>query len=71
MLVLRVYEQWRVISFLGDNFSAVERGRKLCVIILVYLGSAFVGMCRCVLACGRQLLFMIWCRNHDWLSLGY
>ena len=50
--MLRVYEQWRGISFLGYHFSAVVRGRKLCVLILVNLGSAFVGLCRfswCVL----------------------
>ena len=28
MLLLRVYEQWRGISFLGDHFSAVARGRS-------------------------------------------
>ena len=49
MLLIRVYDQWRGISFLGDNFSAVLRGRKLYVIILVRLGSAFMGMCRRVL----------------------
>ena len=59
MLLLRVYEQWRGISFLRDHFSAVARGRKFCVIILIYLGSAFVCLCRCVLVCGRQL--MLWC----------
>ena len=46
MLLLRVYEQWRGISFLGDHFSAVARGRKFCVLILVCLGSALVGLCR-------------------------
>ena len=51
MLLLRVYDQWRGISFLGDHFSAVARGRKLCVLILVCLGSASVDLChfpRCV-----------------------
>ena len=51
MLLLIVYDQWRGISFLGDHFSAVARRRKLCVLILVYLCSAFVGLChfsRCV-----------------------
>ena len=67
MLLLRVYEQWRVISFLGENFSAVARGMKMCVLILVYLGSAFVGMCCCVLVCGRQLLFLVLCINRDCL----
>ena len=46
MLLLRVYEQWRGISFLGDHFSVVERERKLCVLILVDLFSAFLGLCR-------------------------
>ena len=52
MLMLRVYEQWRGISFRGDHFSTVARGSKLCVLILVCLVSAFVDMCqvsRCVL----------------------
>ena len=42
MLLLRVYEQWCGISFLGDHFSAVAKVRKLCVLILVFLGLAFV-----------------------------
>ena len=46
MLLLRVYEHWCGISFLGDHFRVVARGRKFCVIILVCLGSAFVGLCR-------------------------
>ena len=46
MFMLIVYEQWRGIPFLGDHFRAVERERKLCVLILVYLGSALVGLCR-------------------------
>ena len=45
-MLLRVNEQWRSIYFLGDHFNAVASGRKLCVLILVYLGSAFVGLCR-------------------------
>ena len=71
MLLLILYEQWRGISFFGDHFSALERGRKLCVIILVYLGPAFVGMCCCVLVCGRQLLFLVLCINRDCLLWGY
>ena len=59
MFLLRVYEKWRDISFLGDHFSAVARGRKLCVLILVYLGSSFVCLCRFALICGRQLLFLV------------
>ena len=59
MLLLRVYKQCRGISFLGDHFSAVARGRKLCILIIVYLGSAFVGLCCFVLVCGRQLLFLV------------
>ena len=68
MFMLRVYEQWRGIYFLGDHFSVVSRGRKSCVLILVYLGSSFVGLCSCVLVCDRQLIFMVLCRKRDWLS---
>ena len=68
MLLLRIYEQWHGIYFLGDHFRAVARGRKLCVLILVYFGSAFVGICRFILVCGRQLLFLVLCRRCDWLS---
>ena len=68
MFLIRVYEQWHGISFLGENFSAVVRGRKLCVIILVYLGSAFVGLCRLVLVCGRKLIFLVLFRKRDCLS---
>ena len=57
MLLLRGYEQWRGISFLGDHFSAVAIGRKLYVIILFYVGSAFVVLCRRSLECGRNLCF--------------
>ena len=71
MFLLRVYEKWRGISFLGDNFSAVARGRNFCVLILVYLGSAFVGLCRRVLVFGRKLLLMVLCRKSDCLSWGY
>ena len=71
MLLLRVYEQWRVISFLGDYFSSLARGRKLCVLVLVYLGSSFVGLCRFVLVCGRQLIFLIFCRRRDCWAWGY
>ena len=71
MLLLRLYEQWRGIYFLGYHFSVVSRGRKLCVPILIYLGSAFVGMCQFVLVCGRQLMFLILCRRRDWVSWGY
>ena len=58
MLLLRVYEQWRGISFLGDHFTAVSRGRKLCILILVYLGSSFVGLCRFFQVRGRN--FYLW-----------
>ena len=71
MLLLRVYENWRCISFLGDHFRVVARGRKLYVIVLVCLGLYFVGMCRRVLVCGRQLLFLVLCRKRDCLSWGY
>ena len=59
MLLLRVYEQWRRISFLEDHFSAVARGRNLCVLILVCLVSAFVGLCWVDQVCGRRLLFLV------------
>ena len=42
MFLLRVYKQWRGIYFVGEHFSAVARGRKLYVIVLVCLGSAFL-----------------------------
>ena len=67
MLLLKVYEHWNGISFLGDHFSAVARGKKFCVLILVYLGSAFVGLCYFFLVCGRQLIFLVLCRRRDWL----
>ena len=68
MLLLKGYEQWRGIYFLGDHFSAVARGRKLYVIVLVCLGSSFVFMSCCVLVRGRQLLFLVLCRKRDCLS---
>ena len=70
MLLLRVYEQWIVIYFVGDHFSVVMRGMKLYVIVLVCLDSAFVGMCCRVLVCGRKLLFMVLCRNRDYFHVG-
>ena len=71
MLLLIVYEKCWGILFVGDRFSAVVRGRKLYVIILVYLGSAFVGICCRVFVCGRKLIFMVLCRYSDFLSWGY
>ena len=71
MLLLRLYEQWRGISFLGDRFSAVARGSKLCVLILFCLGSALVDRCRFVQVSGRQLIFLVFCRRGDFLSWGY
>ena len=53
MLLLRGYEQWHGISFLVDHFSAIEKGRKLYVTILVCVGLAFVVLCRLVLVRGR------------------
>ena len=61
MLLLRVYELWHGIYFLGDHFSAVARGRKLCVLIFVCLGSAFVGLYCFIQVCGRQLIFLVLC----------
>ena len=67
-MLLRVYEQWSGISFFGDHFSAVARGRKLSILILVYLVSSFVGMFRFALVCGRKLIFLVFFRRRDWLS---
>ena len=52
----------------GGHFSAVARGRKLCVLILVCLVSAFVGLCWVDQLCGRRLLFMVLCRRRGDLS---
>ena len=71
MLLLKVYEQWRGISVLGENFRAVERGRELCVVILIYLGSAFLSLCCRVMVCDGQLIFLVLCKKLDFLSLGY
>ena len=71
MLVLRVYDQWHGISFLGDHFSVVARGRNLCDLILVYLGSEFVDLCHFVQECGRQLIFLVLCRRRYCFSWGY
>ena len=59
MLLLRVYEQCRGISFLGNYFSAVFRGRKLYVIVLFCVGSTYVVWCCLVLACGRQFMLPV------------
>ena len=66
MLMLIVYEQWYGISFLGDHSSVVARGKKMCVLILVYLGSDFVGLCRFVQVCGGKLIFLVLCRRRDY-----
>ena len=71
MLLIRVYEKWHGIYFLGDHFRAVVRGRKLCVLIIVHLGSAFVGLCYFYQVCGKQLLFLVLRRRRDYLSWGY
>ena len=63
MLLLIVYEQWHVIYFLENNFSAEARVRNLYVIALVCVGSSFVVMCCFILICGRQLLFIVLCIN--------
>ena len=52
-------------GFLGDHFSAVVRGRKLCVLIFVYFGSSFVVLCHFFLVFGRQLLFLVFFRRRD------
>ena len=61
MLLLRGYDQWHVISFLGNHFSAVARGMKLYAIVLICVGSTFVVLCCHVLVCGRQLLYLVLC----------
>ena len=71
MMLPRVYKQWLGISLLGDHFCEVLRGRKLYVIILVYLVAVFVGLCLRVLVCGRKLLFLVLFRNCHCLSWGY
>ena len=58
MLLLIWYDNWHGIFFLGDHFSAVARGMKLYVIVLVCLGSAFVVPCHRVLVCGRKIILM-------------
>ena len=63
MLLLKGYDHWRGISFLGDNFSAVARGRKLYVILLVCAGLAFVFLCPCVMVYVRQFMFLVLYRN--------
>ena len=63
MFLLRGYEQWHGNYFVGGNFSAVARGRKFYVIVLVCLGSAFLVLCFRVLVCVRQLLFLVLCRK--------
>ena len=65
MLLIRINEQWRGIYFLGDHVSAIARGGKLCVIVLVYLGSSFVGLCRRVLVCVRPFIFLGLCRKRN------
>ena len=61
MLLLRGYEKGDGIYFLGNNFRAVARGRKLYVIFLVCFVSVCVSMCPRILLCGRQLIFMLLC----------
>ena len=59
MLLLRVYEQCRGLSFLGNYFSAVFRGRKLYVIVLFCVGLAYVVLCCLVLVYGRKYLLSV------------
>ena len=59
MLLLIGYEQWRGISFLGEIFSKVARGRKFYVIVLFYAGSDYVVMCYLALVCGRQYMLLV------------
>ena len=60
MLLIRVYEQWSGISFLGYHFITVATGRKLYVIVLFCVGSAYGVMCRLVAVCGRKYLLPVW-----------
>ena len=71
MLLLRGYDQWCGISFLGDHFSAVARERNFYVIVLVYVGSAYVVLCCHVLVCGRKLMVMVLGIELPCLSRGY
>ena len=57
MLILRGYEQWSGISFLGDHFRMVARGRKLHVIVPVCVGSILVVLCCRALMCDKKLCF--------------
>ena len=42
MLLIIVYEQWHGISFFGDHFITVARGREFYVNVLFFVGSAYV-----------------------------
>ena len=59
ILLLKVSGQWHDISFLGDNFSTVSRGRKLYAIVLFYVGLTYVDCCCLVLACGKKSLLPV------------
>ena len=59
MLLLRGSKQCREISFLGDCFSAVDIGRKLYVIVIFCVGSAYVVWYHIVLMCGRKYLLLV------------
>ena len=59
MLLLRRYEQWRGISFLGDHFITVGRGRNLYIIFILCVDSAYVVQCCLVLVCGRKSLLLV------------
>ena len=52
-------------------FSAVARGRKLCILIPVCLVLAFVGLCWVDQVCGRRLIFLVLCRRRGYFSWGY
>ena len=62
MLLIRIYEECRVISFLGNHFSAVARGRMLYVIVLFFVGSAYVVLCCLVLVSGIKSLLPVFYR---------
>ena len=72
MLLLRGYEKWCGVSFLGDHFRAVAIGRKLYVIFIVCLGSAFLflyGFSLCVLDnfyfCFCVEIWRVFCKSTD------
>ena len=71
MLLLRISYKWRGSSFLGYHFIMASRGRKLYVIFLFVVGSAYAVWCSIVLSCGRKSLLPVLYRIIFWYSWGY